>query len=68
VTSVLGTGLGALNSTDAEVLANKINSVTSNFYKFNQPLQSSLSALGTNQWLFSDILPQWEIITEKFTD
>jgi len=65
VTGVLGTGLGVLNSLDAEVLANKINSVTSNLYKLNQPLQSSLSALGTNQWLLSDVLPQWETITEK---
>ena len=55
-----------LNSIDAEVLANKINSVTSNLYELTQPLQSSLSALGTNQWLLSDILPQRERITEKY--
>jgi len=35
VTGVLGTGLGVLNSIDAEVLANKINSATGNLYKLN---------------------------------
>jgi len=65
VTGVLGTGLGVLNSIDQEVLANIINSVTSNLYKLNQPLQSSLSVLGTSQCLLPDILPQWERITEK---
>ena len=65
MTDILGTGLGVLNSMDAEVLANKISSATSNLYKLGHPLQSSLSALGTNQWLLSDILPQWERINEK---
>jgi len=65
VTGLLGTGLGALNSIVTEVLANKIRSTTSNLYKLDQPSQSSLLALGTNQWLLSDILPQWERISEK---
>ncbi|KAK4828023.1 hypothetical protein QYF61_022800 [Mycteria americana] len=49
---------------DTDVLANKISSATSNFHKSEHPLQSSLLALGTNQWLLSDILPQWERINE----
>jgi len=62
VTGVLGIGLGVLNSMDTEVLASKINLVTCNLYRLNQLLQSSLYALGTNQWLLSDIIPQWERI------
>jgi len=65
VTRILATGLGVLSSMDAEVLANKINSTTSDLYKLENPLQSSLAALGTNQWLLPDILPQWERICEK---
>ncbi|XP_074875776.1 uncharacterized protein LOC142026553 [Buteo buteo] len=65
VSGILGTGLGALNSMDAEVLANEISSAASNLYKLERPLQSSLVALRTNQWLSSDILPQWERMNEK---
>ena len=65
MTGVLATGLGVLNGIDAEVLSNRISSATSNLYKLNQPLQYSLSALGTDQQLLSNILPQWERISEK---
>jgi len=46
----------AILSIDAEVLANKISSAASDLYKLDKPSQSSLSTLGTNQWLLSDIL------------
>ncbi|XP_075346020.1 uncharacterized protein LOC142403691 [Mycteria americana] len=65
VTGTLETGLGVLNSMDAEALANKISSATSNLHKLERSLRSSLSALGTNQWLLSDLLPQWERINEE---
>ena len=58
VTGILGTGLGVLNSIDAEVLANKISSATSALHKLERLLRSSLSALGTHQWLLSDVVPQ----------
>ncbi|XP_076185054.1 uncharacterized protein LOC143156043 [Aptenodytes patagonicus] len=61
---ITGTGLGVLNSIDAEVLVNKLSTATSDLNKLEHPLRSSLLALGTNQWLFSDILPQWERINE----
>lgn len=60
MTGVLGTGLGVLNSINAEVLENKLSLTTSDLYALRHPLQSSLSALGTNQWFLSDVLPQWE--------
>lgn len=50
---------------DAEVLANKINSVTSDLYQLEHLLRSSLLALRTNQWLLSDILPQQERTDKK---
>ncbi|XP_076212573.1 LOW QUALITY PROTEIN: uncharacterized protein LOC143169181 [Aptenodytes patagonicus] len=65
VTGIVGTGLGVLNSIDAEVLVNKLSTATSDLNKLKHPLQSSLLALGTNQWLLSDILPQWERINER---
>ncbi|KAK4806026.1 hypothetical protein QYF61_007003 [Mycteria americana] len=65
VTGVLGTGLGVLNSIDAEVLANKLATVTNDLGALKHPLQSSLSALGANQWLLSDLLPQWGKVNEK---
>ena len=65
VTGILGTGLGVLNSIDAEVLADKLSTATHDLKKLEHPLQSSLSALGTHQWLLSDILPQWERVNEK---
>ncbi|KAK4823936.1 LOW QUALITY PROTEIN: hypothetical protein QYF61_008322 [Mycteria americana] len=61
----LRTGLGVLNSIDAEVLANKLATVTNDLSALKHPLQSSLSALGANQWLLSDILPQWGEVNEK---
>ncbi|KAK4811065.1 hypothetical protein QYF61_016351 [Mycteria americana] len=64
VTGIIGTGLGVLNSIDAEVLVNKL-STTSDLNKLEHPLRSSLLALGTNQWLLSGILPQWERINER---
>ncbi|XP_063177384.1 uncharacterized protein LOC134508994 isoform X1 [Chroicocephalus ridibundus] len=65
VTGILGTGLGVLNSIDAEILANKLVTTTSDLDKLKYPLQSSLSALGNHQWLLSNILPQWEEMGEK---
>ncbi|XP_053789591.1 uncharacterized protein LOC128783033 isoform X3 [Vidua chalybeata] len=62
ITGVVGTGLGILNSIDSEVLMNKLASTTKDLTKIQQPLQSSLSALGTHQWLLSNILPNWEKI------
>lgn len=49
---------------NAELLANEINSLTSDLYQLEHPFRSSVSALGTNQWL-SDILAQWGSIDEK---
>ncbi|XP_072707269.1 uncharacterized protein [Ciconia boyciana] len=65
VTGVLGSGLRVLNSIDAEVLANKLATVTNDLSALKHPLQSSLSALGANQWLLSDMLPQWGKVNEK---
>ena len=65
VTGIIGTGLGVLNSIDAEVLVNKLSTTTSDLNKLEHPLRSSLLALGTNQWLLSDILPQWKRINER---
>lgn len=63
-TGIIGTGLGVLNSTGAEVLANKL-STRSDLNKLEHPLRSSLLALGTNQWFLSDILLQWERINDR---
>ncbi|KAK4828276.1 hypothetical protein QYF61_024941 [Mycteria americana] len=65
VTGIIGSGLGVLNSIDAEVLVNKLSTTTSDLNKLEHPLRSSLLALGTNQWLLSDILPQWKRINER---
>ncbi|XP_074424308.1 uncharacterized protein LOC141735521 [Larus michahellis] len=64
-TGIIGTGLGVLNSIDAEVLANKLSTTISDLNKLEHPLRSSLLALGTNQWLLSDVLPQWERISKR---
>uniref|UniRef100_A0A8C3V036 Uncharacterized protein n=1 Tax=Catharus ustulatus TaxID=91951 RepID=A0A8C3V036_CATUS len=60
ITGVVGTGLGILNSIDLEALMNKLATTTEDLTKLRQPLQSSLTALGTQQWLLSNILPNWE--------
>ncbi|XP_063003945.1 uncharacterized protein LOC134413832 isoform X2 [Melospiza melodia melodia] len=60
MTGVVGTGLGILNSIDSEVLMNKLAATTRDLTGLQQPLRSSLSALGTHQWLLSNILPNWE--------
>ena len=65
VTGALGTGLGVLNSIDAEVLANKLATVTSDLNALKHHLQSSLLALGNNQWLLADKFPQWGKVNEK---
>ncbi|XP_042748656.1 LOW QUALITY PROTEIN: uncharacterized protein LOC122192214 [Lagopus leucura] len=65
VSGILGTGLGVLNSIDTEILMSKLNAITSNIHELQHPLQSSLSGLGTSQWLLSDVLPQWEKIDRK---
>lgn len=59
-----GEGLGLLNQMSAERLANKGGSPTSDLF---QPFRSSLSALGTNQWLLSAILVQWGRIDETIS-
>ncbi|XP_077645678.1 uncharacterized protein LOC144247889 [Lonchura striata] len=60
ITGVVGTGLGILNSINSEVLLNKLTATTKDLTQLQQPLQSSLSALGTHQWLLTNILPNWE--------
>ncbi|XP_075625630.1 LOW QUALITY PROTEIN: uncharacterized protein LOC142604244 [Balearica regulorum gibbericeps] len=65
LTGTLGTGMGILNSIDAEILANKLAAATKDVQGLQHPLRSSLSALGANQWLLSDILPQWKQINEN---
>lgn len=57
--------MGVLNGIDVEVLLNKLSATTSDLSKLEHPLQSSLLALGTNQWLLSNILPLWEKINER---
>lgn len=57
--------MGVLNGIDVEVFLNKPSAITSDLSILEHPLQSSLLALGTNQWLLSDILPLWEKINEK---
>uniref|UniRef100_A0A8C5TKU6 Integrase catalytic domain-containing protein n=1 Tax=Malurus cyaneus samueli TaxID=2593467 RepID=A0A8C5TKU6_9PASS len=65
ITGVVGTGLGILNNIDSEVLMNRLAATTRDLRKLQQPLQSSLSALGTHQWLLSNILPDWEKVNTK---
>ncbi|XP_075595288.1 uncharacterized protein LOC142599302 [Balearica regulorum gibbericeps] len=65
LTGVLGTGLGVLNSIDSEVIMNKLAASISDLARLQQPLRSSLLALGTNQWLLSNILPTWERINVR---
>ncbi|XP_067153359.1 uncharacterized protein [Apteryx mantelli] len=60
-----GTGLGVLNSMNVEVLANKLEAVTSGMQGLINPINSSLANLGMGQWLVSDVLPAWEQISEK---
>ncbi|GAB0206309.1 hypothetical protein GRJ2_003096500 [Grus japonensis] len=57
--------MGISNGIDAEVLANKLAAATKDVQGLQHPLRSSLSALGANQWLLSDILPQWKQINEN---
>lgn len=58
LTGLLGTGLGVLNTIDSEVLMHKLTTVGSDLVKLQQPLQSSLLALGDNHWKFSKVLPE----------
>ncbi|XP_071413119.1 uncharacterized protein [Pithys albifrons albifrons] len=60
-----GAGLGVLNSMNAEVLANKLEVVTSGVQSLLKPLNSSLTNLGMGQWLVSEVLPTWEQINER---
>ena len=64
-TGLVGTGLGILNSIDSEVLANKLSTIMEDLSRIQHPLRSSLLAVGNNQYLVSDILPQWERLNEK---
>lgn len=59
----MGSGLGILNSIDSEVLMNKLATTNRDLTELQQPLHSSLLALGTQQWLLSTILPTWEKVT-----
>lgn len=59
LTGVLGTGLGVLNTIDSEVLMNKLAATTSDQAKLQ------LLALGTRQWLLSNVLPKWEKVNVK---
>lgn len=58
LTGLLRTGLGVLNTIDSEVLMNKLTTVGSDLVKLQQPLQSSLLALGGNHWKLSKVLPE----------
>ncbi|OPJ70774.1 hypothetical protein AV530_017149 [Patagioenas fasciata monilis] len=58
-----GAGLGVLNSMSTEVLANKLEAVTSGMHGILNPLNSSLASLGMGQWLVSEVLPTWEQIS-----
>ncbi|RMC09858.1 hypothetical protein DUI87_13645 [Hirundo rustica rustica] len=60
LTGLLGTGLGVLNRIDSEVLLNKLTTIGSDLVKLQQPLQSSLLALGNNHWKLTKILPEWK--------
>ena len=60
LTGILGTGLGVLNGIDSEILMNKLTTATSDLRKLDQPLRSSLLALGASQWQISKVLPKWE--------
>ncbi|XP_064258607.1 uncharacterized protein LOC135289142 [Passer domesticus] len=65
LTGILGTGLGILNTIDSEVIMNKLTATGSDIVKLQQPLQSSLLALGTSQWKLSKILPEWKGLEEQ---
>nr|XP_032600663.1 uncharacterized protein LOC116806961 isoform X2 [Taeniopygia guttata] len=65
LTGILGRGLGILNTIDSEVIMNKLTATGSDVVKLQQPLQSSLLALGTSQWRLSKILAEWEDIEEQ---
>ncbi|RMC04175.1 hypothetical protein DUI87_18994 [Hirundo rustica rustica] len=65
LTGLLGTGLGVLNTIDSEVLLNKLTTIGSDLVKLQQPLQSSLLALGNNHWKLTKILPEWEDTEER---
>jgi len=64
-TGLVGTGLGILNSVDSKVLANKLSTITQDLSKIQHPLRLLLLAIGNNQYLVSDVLPQWEGLNEK---
>lgn len=59
VTGIVGTGLGVLNAIDSEVIMNKLAATTRDISKLQQPLRSSLLALGAQQWLISKVVPDW---------
>ncbi|XP_058280377.1 uncharacterized protein LOC131378803 [Hirundo rustica] len=65
LTGLLGTGLGVLNTIDSEVLMNKLTTIGSDLVELQQPLQSSLLALGNNHWKLTKILPEWEDTEER---
>lgn len=65
LTGILGTGLGVLNEIDSEILMNRLATATSDLTKLDQPLRSSLLALGTSQWQISRVLPSWEKVADQ---
>jgi len=64
-TGLVETGLGILNSVDSKVLANKLSTITQDLSKIQYPLRLLLLAVGNNQYLVSDVLPQREWLNEK---
>lgn len=64
LTGLLGSGLGVLNTIDSEVSMNKLTALGGDMVKLQQPLPSSLLALGASQWKFSKILPEWQNMGE----
>jgi len=64
-TGFVGTGLGILNSIDSEVLVNKLSTIMQDLSKVQHPLRLLLLAVGNNQYLVSDVLPQWQGLNEK---
>jgi len=64
-TGFVETGLRILNSVDSEVLANKLSTIMQDLSRIQHMLRSSVLAVGNNQYLMSDVLPQWEGLNEK---
>lgn len=55
----LGTGLGAINTINVEVLASKIGRMGTELNTLNHPLGTSLTELSSIQHKVTDLLPTW---------